>query len=169
MKDYPSIEMLLESEKEEYNYQRMRLQNIESKVEMIIAIVGSVVSFEIANVANVLKIEYTVNSIENLWKFAKDMICNFPYTISLVLLLISIFRLMKVLINLQYKIVDVVELYNQKIYMKSTEEVIPYLTAIYAKCNAINMKRLNCYYKKINSVVVLTIISLVLFGIANII
>ena len=169
MKDYPSIEMLLESEKEEYNYQRMRLQNIESKVEMIIAIVGSVISFEIANAAEVLKIEYAVNSIENLWKFAKDMMCNFPYAASLVLLMLSVFRLIKVLINLKYKMVDVVKLYNQKIYMKSTEEIVPYLTAIYTKCNAFNLKRLNSYYKKINSVVVLTLISLVLFGIANII
>lgn len=168
-KGYPSITILFEIEKEEYDYQRQRLQNILIKAELIIAVIGSVISFEIANAVKILQLYDTAVSVKNMRNILWYITGNFPYLISLITLLFSIFVMISVFVSLKCRTVDVAKLYNKKVYKMSEEDLLPYLTALYAKCNAYNFSRINSYYKKINAVIILTIVSIVLFGAANII
>lgn len=165
---YPSIMMLFEIEKEEYDYQRQRLQNILIKAELIIVVIGSIISFEIANAANILKICETANTMDG-FQTLRQVAGNLPYLILIIVLLVSAAIMIWVLVSLKYKTVNVVKLYNNKVYKMAEKDLFPYLTALYAKCNAYNFQRINSYYKRINAVIVLAIVSIILFGIAYII
>lgn len=165
---YASIDLLYENAKEEYHYQRERLQKIQSKVELIMTLVSAVFTFEIANAMKVLDIDYSIDSSEHLQGFLAAMLGNFPYMISLVLLITAIVKLILVVFNIKCRVVDIVKLYNQKIYSRTREEVIPYLTALYVKCSAYNFQKINYLYRQINAVVIMVIISFLLFGIAYI-
>ncbi len=144
-------------------------KNILIKAELIIAVIGSVISFEIANAVKILQLYDTAVSVKNMRNILWYITGNFPYLISLITLLFSIFVMISVFVSLKCRTVDVAKLYNKKVYKMSEEDLLPYLTALYAKCNAYNFSRINSYYKKINAVIILTIVSIVLFGAANII
>lgn len=163
---YISIDTLYEIAKEEYDYQRERLQKLEAKVELVLGVVSTVFTFEIANALNVLDIDYSINSLENLKNFLCKMFLNIPYLVSFLLLIASIILLIYVSVNIKGRVIDVVKLYNQKIYSKPTEEVVPCLTALYVKYSAYNFKIINSLYRKINIVILMSVGSILLFGIA---
>lgn len=163
---YVSIDALYDIAKEEYDYQRERLQKVETRVELIMGVVGAVLTFEIANALKVLDIDYSINSFTNFKKFLCRMFLNIPYLLSFLLLIASIIMLIYVGVNIKGRVVDVVKLYNRKIYNKPKEDITPYLTALYVKCSAYNFKKINSLYKNINLVILMSIGSMLLFGIA---
>lgn len=165
---YASIDILYENAKEEYIYQRERLEKIEAKVELIITLVSAVFTFEVANALKVLNIRHSIDSVEDFLNFLMAMWGNIPYLISLVLLVIAIVKLIFIVLNIKCRVVDIVKLYNKKVYTKTRDEVIPYLTAVYIKCNAYNFEKINSLYKKISRVVIIAIISILSFGLAYI-
>lgn len=163
---YVSIDTLYNIAKEEYDYQRERLQKIETRVELIMGVVSAIFTFEIANALKVLNIDYPINSFTNLKRFLGRMIQNIPYLFSFLLLIVSIIMLIYVAVNIKGRVVDVVKLYNKKMYSKPKEDIVPYMTALYVKCSAYNFKKINFLYKKINSVILMSIGSVILFGVA---
>ena len=163
---YVSIDFLYGIAKEEYDYQRERLKKIETRVELIMGVVGAVFTFEIANALKVLDIDYSISSFVNFKKFLCKMFLNVPYLLSFLLLIASIILLIYVGVNIKGRVVDVVKLYNGKIYSKPKEDITPYLTALYVKYSAYNFKKINSLYKKINLVILMAIGSMLLFGIA---
>lgn len=163
---YISIDTLYDMAKEEYDYQRERFQKIEARVELIMGVVSAVFTFEIANALKVLNIDYSINSFANLRKFFYTMFQNVPYLISFFLLIASIIILIYVGVNIKGRVIDIVKLYNGKIYNKSKEDIIPYLTALYVKYSAYNFRKINSLYKKINLVIFMVVGSMLLFGMA---
>lgn len=162
---YVSMETLYDIAKEEYVYQRERLQKIETKIELIMGLVSAVFTFEIVNAATALDIDFAVDSSVGLKKMVHKILCNIPYTFSLCLLIASIILLIYVGINVKCRIVDIVKLYNKKVYSKPKEELIPYLTALYVKCSAYNSKKINSSFRQINLVIMMSIVSVLLFGV----
>ena len=79
---YVSIDFLYGIAKEEYDYQRERLKKIETRVELIMGVVGAVFTFEIANALKVLDIDYSISSFVNFKKFLCKMFLNVPYLLS---------------------------------------------------------------------------------------
>lgn len=163
---YESINLLYDHAKNEYNYQRERLQKIESKSELIITFVGSILTFEISNAKKILKFCFTSDLIGNLKILGKAIINNIPYLLSLILLMISIIILLVIFFNIKCRIVSMVKLYNDRVYHYNKDDFTKYLTALYVKCISYNYTKINYLYKLINCVVILSIISIISFGIA---
>lgn len=163
---YVSIKILYNNAKEEYNYQRERVQKLESKIELIITLISTIFTFEIANVLNVLKIDYLINSVENFNKFVSEMLKNIPCIISLVTMVVAIILSIIIIFKVKIRVVNVVDLYNTGIYKYSEDKILPYLTALYVRISDYNFRKLNFLYKLINVVVIISIVSIISFGIA---
>lgn len=163
---YESIKLLYDQAKDEYNYQRERLQKIESKVELIITFVGSIFTFEISNAKKLLNFSYSSDLINTLKALVKSTINNIPYLLSLILIFISVIILLVIFFNVKCRIVSIVKLYNDKNYHYNENDYTKYLTALYVRCISYNYTKINYLYKLINGVVILSIISIISFGIA---
>lgn len=163
---YESINLLYNQAKDEYNYQRERLQKMESKVELIITFVGTILTFEISNAKKLLNFCYTSDLTNNLKTLVRATINNIPYLLSLILLCVSVIILLVVFFNIKCRVVNIVKLYNDKTYNYNENDYTKYLTALYARCISYNYNKINYLYKLINCVVILSIISIISFGIA---
>ena len=162
---YASINILFEMSKEEYNYQRERLGKLESRIALVIGIVSPVFAFEIANVHSVFGCA-SIDSMNEGINIIKNVLWNFPYCMSISILIITMVLLFYIGLNIKCKIIDIVKLYNNKIYSMEKEDVIPYLTALYVKCSYHNMKSMNRLFRLLNIVIGLVGVSFILFGVS---
>ena len=165
-KNYPSIEELYKTVKDEYAYQRNRMQRIESKIKVIITILTTVFTFEIANAFSVLDLNLKIDSVDSLKVFFKAGLANIPYVVSIVSMVAAIILLLIVTFSLKCKYLDVVKLYNNKIYNEPIEVVVPFYTVSYVKCIFENNKRFNRLYRFNNAVIFLSVISFISFCIS---
>ena len=164
---YPSISLLYEIAKEEYFHQKNRMQNIESKISITITVLTFFFSFEIANLLNVLDIDFKINSWDSFFSFLNIARTNIPYMLSLIFMLISIFMLLFVNFNLKSKCIDLMNLYNhKKIYRKTCDEAVVIYTFTYLACIYNNNDKLNKLYKHINMVIIFAIMSIVFFALS---
>lgn len=161
-----SVEFLYNCAKEEYNYQRERIQKLEAKVEMIIGFISTVFTFEIANAFHVLKIDYIIDSFEKLKSFLSVMIRNIPYVISLILLIISIVLLLTVIFSIKLKVVSVLAFYNKEKYNENKIDILTYTSSLYVACTEANFNKLNKLYKMIYAVIIMSIVSMISYGIS---
>ncbi len=161
-----SINELYVNAKEEYTYQRNRMQRVENKVKVIITLLTTIFTFELANALNVLNLKIRIDSFDNFKIFLQAMFSNIPYFISLIAMLIALVLLIVVIFSLKCKYLDIVKIYNSEIYNEPKEVAIPFYVILYTKCIFENNKRFNRLYKMINAVIIFSIISLISFGVS---
>lgn len=147
--NFQSLKIMLELASREYEHQCARVDRLNTKTDILLSMVALLFSVDM----------FQFKQTESLCSFFAVNIWALLSSIGLVLSMLLVLYIMR---SREFRTVDVVKLFNRKLYSEDEDICNGILLTSYVSCIAQNKDKINLLFKQLNWAIMLWVVSSVL-------